>query len=328
MYNFWTPDEVVFLINNYGTLPNKAIQQHLSKSIDAIINKAKKLQLKKLVFTASNKTSAAVEKQIIEYYTNNNTNTFGDTAKHVKLSPSTVDRVLIRNGVIKNTISNINKIYTINQEYFDNIISDKQAYILGFVCGDGYNLLSPGRLIITLSEKDVCVLEFIKQELGFSGPIKTTTKTGSFGTGNFVSLAITNKHISKTLLKLGIEQNKSLTIRFPEHLLLRTKLVFPFLLGLLDSDGCVYYKEKQNNKISHPMIIFTGSDVMLEELKQLLASDYNINSFIVKTKTEHHVQLKITNKHGIQKLTGEFLQCDFSLPRKRDKLQTLYNIYK
>ena len=59
--------------------------------------------------------------------------------------------------------------YTLDEKYFDKIDSQNKAYILGFIYADGS--INKGCLNITLSNKDVEILEFIKDELKYSGKI-------------------------------------------------------------------------------------------------------------------------------------------------------------
>ena len=51
--------------------------------------------------------------------------------------------------------------YDVNVDFFTCIDTEEKAYILGFICADGH--ISEDRLVITVSIKDVDILEKIKK---------------------------------------------------------------------------------------------------------------------------------------------------------------------
>lgn len=318
-YKKWTEGELNILKAEYPYIENKILAVKLNKTVYSLIAQASKYNLKKLVFPSpSNKLTKEMELQVIDTYNSRNNTSLGEVSNLLNISRDTVRRILKRNNQKQNKLSDIQKSYSINETYFETIDTAIKAYILGFIHGDGYNLENPGRLCITLHNKDIETLELIKAELGFTGPIKTHVSRPH------CSLTITNKKISKDLKNHGIYQKKSLTVEFPTNSI-EKQYLYSFLLGLFDSDGCVYFKQT-DTKITHQTLVFTGSKVMLEKIKELLLVD-GIQSFIQKTKTKNHIQLRITNKEGIKKLTSEFLKFKFSLSRKRNKLLLMHNDY-
>ena len=51
--------------------------------------------------------------------------------------------------------------YSLNEKYFDSINTEDKAYILGFICADGY--IAKDRIVIAIAKKDIQILENIKK---------------------------------------------------------------------------------------------------------------------------------------------------------------------
>lgn len=125
--------------------------------------------------------------------------------------------------------------YNINENYF-LIWSNKMAYILGYICADGYIKLGPrngGVMEITLKYRDRYILKFISKEISNNTvPIKTRIINNK----KYARLIICRRKIVDDLLKLGITENKSLTLK---KVKINKKYFLSFFLGFFDGDGYI-----------------------------------------------------------------------------------------
>ncbi|HBU07589.1 MAG TPA: hypothetical protein DEB09_05950 [Candidatus Magasanikbacteria bacterium] len=161
--------------------------------------------------------------------------------------------------------------YSINEKFFDKW-SDKMAYVLGFFYADG-SMEDASYLrgkYIRFSSTDGELLNEIKMVLKSQHKIY---KSPSYGTHKAKYLLRIGSHkLYKSLEKIGLYPNKSLTIQLPK---IPKKYFFDFLRGYLDGDGCIYLEmakgKKQEKIIKKLSTIFTsGSKIFLEELKEKL----------------------------------------------------------
>lgn len=157
------------------------------------------------------------------------------------------------------------KIYKINEDYFEKIDNGNKAYIIGFIFADGS--VNGKSLAITIHKRDIEILHFIKKELESEHPIKTYRS-------DFVTFSISNKKICDDLYKQNIIPNKTyLTKNLPYD-----GIYFKdFLRGLFDGDGCITTSLK---KINDYCISISNNYHLLNELKNFLKNELNINSYL------------------------------------------------
>lgn len=108
---------------------------------------------------------------IINEYNNNN-KSLKEIGNELQISPTTIKNFLIKNNIkIKNN-SECHRQLKLNEHYFDKIDTLEKAYILGFICADGWVSNNSNVLGFTIHNKDKEVLHFIKEELESEAPIK------------------------------------------------------------------------------------------------------------------------------------------------------------
>lgn len=209
--------------------------------------------------------------------------------------------------------------YTVNENFFEEINSEKKAYILGLLAADGY--IGEGRantVSISLIDKDI--LEQIKVIIEYSDEIKETKKGGFENSKHGYILNINSAKMRKDLNKLGLYANKSLTFsRIPN---IPNDLKRHFLRGYIDGDGSISPSERKyiiNNKEYiyprlHLQIIAT------EELIKDFIDTFKIKNFsISQSKTLELKYLHINSKKELINMY-EILYKDstISLNRKRE----------
>lgn len=155
--------------------------------------------------------------------------------------------------------------YHLNEDYFNNISSHSQAYILGFIYADGSINIKPHyTLRFALALKDIEILNFIKKELSYSGPIRI--KNG------YACLAITRKKMIKQIQDLGIIPNKTYNAKsFPR---IPEELFNSFLLGFFDGDGHV------NTACKNTYLCFSNNHTVLEKLQKFFINKFDIKGYL------------------------------------------------
>lgn len=217
--------------------------------------------------------------------------------------------------------------------FFENIETELQAYLLGFHVADGSFNEKRSTFTIRISEIDKEVIEWYKyispdayyKRIGvrkFIGP------SGKEIVGQpSVRLDISNKKIGESLIKLGYGQNKTYKEMFlPE---LPDELLWHFIRGYFDGDGCfMLYCRKPNVKNRSKNFRIVAKVEWVSKTKSLLI---DIQNFLLKYGISSHLynpkdcyRLMISSKSCVKKLY-EFLYKDsnFRMSRKYNK----YNYY-
>ena len=127
------------------------------------------------------------------------------------------------------------KKYDIDENYFEKIDSPEKAYLLGLIYADGCNYTPTNTVTLCLQEQDKHILEDIKELLHYNAPLKKIKPKKESHQISFV-LTIHSKKISTDLTALGVMQNKTFKITFPD---INKDLFSHFIRGYFDGDGCI-----------------------------------------------------------------------------------------
>lgn len=161
------------------------------------------------------------------------------------VSYSGIKKILKRNNIPLRSYSQSNQHYKRDSHYFDCIDTPNKAYILGLLCADGNNHVDRNMITLSLQESDLIILERIKEELQYEGPIKLLPlqeKNPKYK--NAYVLRLSDEHMSHRLKELGMINAKSLFFQFPQDI--PPYLIPHFIRGYFDGDGCIYYDNKRN----------------------------------------------------------------------------------
>ena len=173
--------------------------------------------------------------------------TIADISKKFHKTGSVISQILKDNDV-EVEVGYSNRIYRINKFYFDNIDTQEKAYIIGFLMADGN--VSNNKIQISLQEGDKHILENIRDCIGSNAPLyyidyKEKYKINDgYNRQNQWRLTIANKYIANKLINLGIVENKSLVLKFPNWL--SDELLPHLLRGYMDGDGHI---DKKRNMV-------------------------------------------------------------------------------
>lgn len=206
--------------------------------------------------------------------------------------------------------------YSLNEQYFDDIDTQDKAYILGFLYADGCNCRN--HISICLQERDKEILDKISFALGSNRPLRFIDYSHRDGDcQNQYSLTVTNKHMANKLIDLGMVQNKSLVLEFPEWL--NKDFYRHFVRGYFDGDGYVS-KNYYNAKLS-----IVSTKAFCESVQTILHEDVGINASIYlchKNELTTTRTLQISGRNQIRKFL-DYIYNDANL-----YLQRKYNIYQ
>ncbi|KEF38757.1 hypothetical protein M670_01970 [Schinkia azotoformans MEV2011] len=180
------------------------------------------------------------------------------------------------------------KKYDYDENYFENITTPNQAYIVGYITGDGtiYDRLKSKRLVLTLAEVDKQLLYDIAEEMNMIKAIKYRKKYAE-NEQNKYSLVINSTKMCNDLIALGIGPKK--TGSEPWIDFKNEDLQWAFVRGFFDADG--HIRVYKRNGYLKAKLGFTGNADMLASILIFLKSQ----GFAEKVNS-------ITQKHGCSDL--------------------------
>ncbi len=246
-----------------------------------------------------------------------------------KSSLKTLKNILSKNNIkIKDSIDSRTK-YKINDNFLNNpeTWTEKQSYFMGWLSSDGTFTLNKG-VRIYLQETDKRILEILKNIIDYGGNLlyERRDKVNDIITGNFKNrwgLAFSNRNIAKDLSKLGITNNKTHNLEFPNYL--NKDLFCHYLRAYYEGDGCFCISKE--NKISISLI---ATEQFLLELQKFLKTTLGINSFMKKSKCIDSVKVLRFGGYLNALIFFNFIYNDahFVLKRKFRKFLKLVNMMK
>jgi hypothetical protein len=170
-----------------------------------------------------------------------------ECAKIFNYNPQTISNHLKKHNI---NVTNFKLDKNLNINYFNVIDSEYKAYILGFILADGNISKTTNRVCITLNEKDIEILEFIKKELHSNNSIrkydvydKRTNKINKQ-----IVFQFSSKKIKESLSNIGINYNKTLSFVKPYNI--PDQFINHFLRGLFDGDGYIDFNRVRISIIS------------------------------------------------------------------------------
>jgi intein/homing endonuclease len=175
-----------------------------------------------------------------------------------------------------------NKIYKYDENYFEVIQTPNQAYIAGYITGDGTisDRKKSKRLVLSLAEEDKQLLFDIGREMNTEDAIKFRIKNAE-NEQNKYSLAINSTKMCNDLISLGIGPRKTgieKWIDFNDE-----TLQWAYLRGFFDADG--HIRVYMRNGYQKARIGFTGNPRMLQSILVFFKSNgfaENVNSITHK----------------------------------------------
>lgn len=205
----------------------------------------------------------------------------------------------------------IAKKYSVNEDYFNKIELDHQAYFLGLMASDGC-ITDENKLLIGLAREDEGVLKVFKSCIHYTGPLYQIAGRTSKHKDQ-TRLQVRNKNLYEALKGHGITERKSLTLKFPE---LSDSMIPHFIRGYFDGDGSV----KFNNGVVH--VRFVGTFEFLSKLQNILIEKCSLSKVKMYQANKAKNTFELTYGGDIQCIriyNYMYDNCSFFMQRKKEK---------
>lgn len=217
--------------------------------------------------------------------------------------------------------------YRLNRDYFEEINSFEKAYWLGLIYADGSNKVLKNTFVLGLMEEDSYILELLKNELEYTNSLKV--QKGKGNKKDFFRLEIFNKKICLDLLKHGVFQNKTATLKPPS---ISEEYIFSFIRGYFDGDGgfVTHVNEKNHYKDS---INFTGTKEVVCFIKDYLKDNLGIHCSLYERhpdRDNNNFTITVSGRLNVIKLCEKLYEnkSDHYLVRKYEKFLKIKNRYE
>jgi len=190
------------------------------------------------------------------------------------IEQGSVRQILTRYEIPKRPNNEEYRKYLINENYFNEIDTKEKAYFLGLLYADGCN--NRKGFQITLCKGDKNVLLSLARALykGTKHPFYEQLK-------KYTNLTCINKQVSIDLSKHGCVPNKTFRLKFPTFL--SSDLLWSFIRGYFDGDGCAYLRNKTKLTIS-----LVGYKSFLLQFQKFLKEN-GIASYLYKTSAKNQL---------------------------------------
>ena len=175
--------------------------------------------------------------EIIRLYTEEKIS-LSEIARRYSCCNDIVRRLLKANDIEIRPFTYYQRKYEINHDFLDEIITQEQAYFLGFFYADGSNNSEGNGFTIDLSSIDKEILGKFNKILNSNYKIRIVpgqkNKNGYTGHEKAI-LSVTSRKLNKRLTELGAPPVKTSIIKWPNFL--RDDLIPHFIRGYFDGDG-------------------------------------------------------------------------------------------
>lgn len=222
--------------------------------------------------------------------------------------PGSCYNVLKRKGLIKYSNADVHKLF--NENYFENINTEKQAYFLGLLAADGN--ISDKRNTISLGlnvDDGLDLIEEFKKELNSTGSINICTdKRTDYKRKSMVNIQFTSQKTKEDLQKIGLGPKKTTNLLYPK---INKDLDRHFIRGFIDGDGSFYYKRG--------ILVFclVGTEKILKTIQSILNKELHIKY----TKLTKHITgvyyLRLGHKDTLKLRKWIYNDCNIAMKRKK-----------
>ena len=235
-------------------------------------------------------------------------------------SKNLTKRILVENGVKIRNNSEANRVYSLNEEYF-NYESHNMAYILGFIAADGTVREKSNEIKITLSSVDKEILEKIKAELNSGRPLREYEDNNGYSK---VELDFSSPIIKNKLKEYGIIPNKTLLLKPPYKL--NEKYIPDYIRGYFDGDGSISKTGYNNNGLEFRIV--SASKEILEFFENYFCQKYNQSKSHIQSRKKEKNKLQLFDLRYSTNFSKELYNILYTpdslyLKRKKDKYEQL-----
>ncbi len=203
--------------------------------------------------------------------------------------------------------------YHCDNNYFNDIKTEHQAYWLGMIAADGCVMTKNRNVLsITLHDNDSNILPLFLNDLNSNYPIHYDKRD------KCCRVSIESKQIVNDLAIYNVKPRKTFSFRFP--IKLNKKLYNHFIRGYFDGDGCVYISKAKQIEYS-----ITSNKEFLEELQNILMLECDINKTKLKKYKRTAIKTLVYYGNKQAKRIYDYMYKDATIffPRKKDKFDSV-----
>lgn len=300
------------------TINNISIKNIAKKYNSSEQSVSKYLKLANICINSKSKYSKEDCQKWIDLYLSGESLT--NIAKKYKVDRNTISYYLKLNNI---EVINRQNMLRFDETVFDSIDTEEKAYWLGFIYADGCVYCdSKGKYRFELGLKWNDYNHLLK----FSNFLKldrSHIKKKEIHLNNKIfyscRICLSAQYFCNVLISLGCSQRKSLTLKFPEETIFKSKdLIRHFIRGYFDGDGCFSYRKVTHKDVFKPFISMLGTSEFLQKLSTYITPYTTITSD--KRRSEHTNILNI-------RTNGNTEFCKFIYDNSTVYLDRKYNRY-
>jgi len=247
--------------------------------------------------------------EMIEFYTSGQIKIPRLLDEKYGIYPGSCYFILKRRNLIK--YSNAAQHRLFNEDYFENIVTEKQAYFLGLLAADGNVSDKRNTISLGLNEEDgLYLLEEFKKELNSTGTICFhKDKRMDYKRKTMCIMQFTSAKTKKDLEKIGISSHKTSNLCYPK---INKELNRHFIRGFIDGDGCFYY--------TRGTLYFSlvGTQEILKSVQDILYTEVGINYRKLVKHVTGVYYLSLAHKNTLKLRKWLYEDCSIAMQRKRN----------
>lgn len=208
------------------------------------------------------------------------------------------------------------RIYSVNEDFFENIDNQEKAYWLGVLYADGYNSEERRYVRFGQAKKDKELVYKFKNILEAEHPVVFNERHGKVQ--DFYQISVSSVKLSRDLARHGCMQNKTFKTEFPN---IPEELYSHFIRGYFDGDGSIW------NSSGYPNISITGNIGLLERIQEILMEECQLNKTkLISRRKNSIVDIRYGGRNQVRRIY-DYLYKDATtfLSRKHNILNNILN---
>lgn len=197
-------------------------------------------------------------------------------AREHDLCENTIKKYFNLLGLKRKSPSELSRKYKFDFRFLND--GSKKAefvfYFLGWMASDGHLGRNCNLIKFSLNRGDKEVLQYIKNELNYTGEVKDVEEFNKGAIRQVSLLSFYNETLKKDLLKLGFDSDKTFTFKFPDWC--KNQYFEYFLRGYFEGDGSVFFQKTSGDYGAS----IVGTRDFIHGLNQYLEREYGFKGWI------------------------------------------------
>lgn len=239
--------------------------------------------------------------------------TVKDIGKQYKLTKRSMTTLLKHFGIDSRKKNR----YTLNEDFFQEINTEQQAYWLGFLFADGFvGDQAYNNIVFSQAFNNKWAISHFANAIDFSGELRYVEpgRAGGYSSDQpHYVINFSSKKMVQDLNNLGLSHKKENRTKIPETI--PEYLIHHFIRGIFDGDGSISYSLKSNTIHSSRNVSFVGNQSLMQDISQWFnLQKTNLNNCNHSDKVKY---LQYGSKNDIMSVFLKLYQdATIFLPRK------------